>query len=291
MADVGSLQIMAPAKINLFLHVVGKRSDGYHLLQSIFAFTENGDKLTLSPSNTFEFKVEGPFAGELDGQGDATNLVEEAARVFASASDQELDVSITLEKNLPIASGIGGGSADAAATLRLLNRYWGLDWELAKLEEIAIKLGADVPACLYGKPILVQGIGEDISLDIVYEGPEYITLVNPLVSVSTPQVFKTFAATSEFAETCEADELKSVTTSLLHETHNGLEESAKAICPEINLVLDCLGAQEGAKIVRMAGSGATCFALFESRAASLKAIRAIKSEYPNWWVMADKLQN
>jgi 4-diphosphocytidyl-2-C-methyl-D-erythritol kinase len=284
------ISVDAPAKINLFLHVVGRRPDGYHLLESLFVFTETGDRLHLNPSDVFSFAASGPFADQLSVSTHDDNLVVRAANLIASTAGQALDVSIELEKNLPIASGIGGGSADAAATLKLLNSYWNLNWPTERLEALALELGADVPACLHETPIMVRGIGEDISHDIAYDGPRHILLVNPLVSVSTPAVFKAFTASSAFDLSLDHGYMSKPSEELLLTTSNSLQKSASGLCPEINEVLKALQACKHTNIVRMAGSGATCFALFDDSKACAQACAIIKANHPNWWCYRDMIK-
>ncbi len=282
------LEIIAPAKINLFLHVVGKRRDGYHLLESVFAFTETGDRVFVKPASQFEFSITGPFASKLSVDGD--NLVKQAAQSLAGTANRSLDVAITLEKNLPIASGIGGGSADAAATLKLLADFWNLNWDTKRLETPALKLGADVPACLYDQPVLVRGIGDDIDSSITYKGPRYILLINPLISVSTPAVFSKFAETGTYAATAGEGTYRQITDTVLGQSSNSLEASAQMLCPEIKTVLACLHKMAGAKFVRMAGSGATCFAMFNDEASCHKALSIVQKQRPEWWSKADKIR-
>jgi 4-diphosphocytidyl-2-C-methyl-D-erythritol kinase len=290
------LTLVAPAKINLFLHIIGKRPDGYHLLESVFAFTEKGDRLSVEPSSDgFVFTVTGPFAQALGGgedderncSGDNDNLVVKAAKLFAGAVGKSLDVKLTLEKNLPVASGIGGGSADAAATLKALNEYWQLNWDTARLEALGVQLGADVPACLHIMPIIVEGIGEIITTGVEYTGPRYILLVNPMKGVSTPAVFREFAKHGHFDPKTKTDDWMVLDTGALQQTQNSLQASAQTLCPDIDDVLRTLEEAKDTVIVRMAGSGATCFALFAEQAARDHAGECIQKAYPDWWVHAD----
>jgi 4-diphosphocytidyl-2-C-methyl-D-erythritol kinase len=269
----------APAKINLHLHVVGLRPDGYHLLDSLVVFAGIGDRLTVSPADRLTLSLTGPFAAGLAAEAD--NLVLRAARALAMQAGIEATGAMVLEKNLPVASGIGGGSADAAAALRLLGRFWSLDPAVSGL--LAGGLGADVPVCVAGVPALMSGIGE-----ILAPAPALpdigIVLVNPGVAVSTPSVFRArsaaFSDPARFAATGwrDADSL----VAALHDTHNDLEPPARLLAPAIGEVLDALTASAGCLLARMSGSGATCFGLFPDPAAARIAARAIVRD--GWWV-------
>ena len=175
--------------------------------------------------------------------------------------------------------------------LKLLNDYWALNWSLERLETLAIKLGADVPACLYDKPILVRGIGEKISHDIAYDGPRHILLVNPMVSVSTPAVFKHFGADGAFDEALSTSLLSKPSNELLCATSNSLQDSANDICPDVRQVLAALNRCNDVNLVRMAGSGATCFALFNDAGACERAYHDIQKGHPDWWCRKDVIRN
>jgi 4-diphosphocytidyl-2-C-methyl-D-erythritol kinase len=274
----------APAKINLHLHVVGRRADGYHLLDSLVVFAGIGDRLTVSPSDRLTLSLTGPFAAGLAAEAD--NLVLRAARALAGRAGVQAGAALTLEKNLPIASGIGGGSADAAAALRLLSRFWGLDSGLP--EQLAARLGADVPVCVLGAPALMSGIGE-----ILAPAPALpdvgIVLVNPGVAVSTPSVFR--VRTGEFSDPARFPDhgwpdAGSLATSLLA-TRNDLEPPARLLSPVIGDVLDALAAIPGCVLARMSGSGATCFGLFATPQAAETAARMISRD--GWWVWGGRL--
>ena len=286
---LGSIEATAPAKVNLFLHIVGKRPDGYHLLESLFAFTTMGDKLKVSPSNEFTFSLSGPFAAALSDVDRDRNLVVRAAKLFAQMAHKPLDFTIELEKNLPIASGIGGGSSDAAQTLKLLHSYWGLDWPLTDLEELALRLGADVPACLYSQPLMVRGIGEVVE-KVPYKGSQYILLVNPGQAIATPQVFKAYGdRTAAFDPPLDKAGLKGAFSDLKG-VSNSLQAGAVKLCPEIKNVLGTLKATADVRTVRMSGSGATCFALYDNKEACREAANIIKGDQSAWWVCPTELQ-
>jgi 4-diphosphocytidyl-2-C-methyl-D-erythritol kinase len=274
----------ARAKINLHLHVVGRRDDGYHLLDSLVAFADVGDRLTVAPADGLTLSVTGPFAAGLDAESD--NLVLRAARALAARAGIAPAGALVLEKNLPVASGIGGGSADAAAALRLLCRFWGLD--PASADSLAAGLGADVPVCVAGVPAVMSGIGE-----VLTPAPALpdvgIVLVNPGVAISTPSVFRArsgaFSGPAYFPATgwhgCDA------LVAALRTTRNDLEPAARLLAPSIGQVLDTLGETPGCRLARMSGSGATCFGLFATPEAARAAVRTIART--GWWVWGGSL--
>lgn len=273
---------LAPAKINLALHVTGRRADGYHLLDSLVVFAELGDRITVTPSNENRFHVDGPFAGDVPL--DSGNLVLRARDALRAAYPRHAaqPVSISLEKNLPVASGIGGGSSDAAATLRALKRIWRVPIDTTALADLALPLGADLPMCLAGRPLLARGIGE--RLEAVEHFPAlHLVLVNPSLAVETPSVFRALASRDNPALV----PLDTADTVLdwLAATRNDLEPPATAIEPSIAEVLAALR-RSGAAFARMSGSGATCFGIFDSAAAASRAAVAISGEHPGWFSAA-----
>jgi len=279
----------APAKLNLFLHITGRRPDGYHLLESLFAFTASGDEISVTPASEFSLEIDGPFAPELAGGPADENLVLQAAKLLAAEEEVGAAASIRLTKNLPVAAGIGGGSADAAATLLALVDLWGLSSKNLDLHALALKLGADVPACLHASPMFVKGIGEQLQGAALKES-YFVLLVNPGLHVPTPQIFREFQQQgSSFSDSgIQMEEPVSVDW-LDIQTNNALTPAASRLCPEIDAVLNALEACTGARLVRMSGSGATCFALFETEAEASTAEAEIAAGYPNWWVKQDQL--
>lgn len=264
----------APAKLNLALHVRRRRKDGYHELETLFAFVEAGDVVRVSEGDGFT--VTGPFADALAEEGD--NLVTRAARAFAAEFGGGR-WAIELEKHLPVASGIGGGSADAAATLRALARLEGIPLYDPKLFAIADKLGSDVPACLMGVTAIGRGRGEELKeIDGAPGVP--VLLVNPGVAVSTVQVFARWDGVDR------GPLPNGRIGAIAHDGRNDLEAPARAIAPEIDEVIDVLGSQPGALVARMSGSGATCFALFE-RAEDCEAAK--RAMWPDWWSVVTRL--
>ncbi|MES2445167.1 MAG: 4-(cytidine 5'-diphospho)-2-C-methyl-D-erythritol kinase [Pseudomonadota bacterium] len=262
----------APAKLNLALHVRARRDDGYHALETLFAFVEAGDVVRVEAAEEPRFSVTGPFAGALAGEGD--NLVTRAAAHFAATFGGE-PWAIALEKHLPVASGIGGGSADAAATLRALARLHGVALYDPRLFVCAAALGSDVPACLFGRTAIGRGRGEQLEeIDGAPGVP--VLLVNPGVAVSTAAVFARWDGVDR------GPLPEGRMGAIVHDGRNDLEAAARALAPEIDEVLDVLGGQPGALLARMSGSGATCFALFER--AEDCAAAAQRLAQPGWWV-------
>lgn len=279
-----SVRGFAPAKINLYLHVTGRRADGYHLLDSLVAFADIGDEVTVSPAPEVSLTVGGPEAAALAEAG-GDNLVLRAARRLATQFGIEAGAALHLDKRLPVASGIGGGSADAAAAARLLARLWQVPLDAGAVAGLA-ELGADIPACLAAAPVWVGGIGE--ALEPAGVLPETgIVLANPRRTLSTPTVFRArsggFGAPAHFAIPPTAAGL----CAELATRRNDLAETAIGLVPEIAAVLDRLARLPGALLARMSGSGATCFALFADRAAAVAAAAILEAE--PWWVAAGRL--
>ena len=266
----------APAKVNLTLHVTGQRPDGYHLLDSLVVFCGIGDRVTVQPSAALSLTITGPQAVSLAVQDD--NLVLRAAR----AMDATLGAALTLDKHLPVASGIGGGSADAAATLRALAKLW--DKPLPDAQAV-LALGADVPVCLLGVPTRMRGIGDRVDR-VAGLPPVYIVLVNPRVAVPTPMVFQALTTKQNTAmpdtlpHWADAADLAQWLTA----QRNDLELPARPHAPVIAAVLAAIVAQSSALIARMSGSGATCFGLFSTAASAKQAADAIAAAQPLWWV-------
>jgi 4-diphosphocytidyl-2-C-methyl-D-erythritol kinase len=256
-----SMAELAPAKVNLALHVRGKRADGRHDLETIFAFRVDGDVLVAEPSEGLTLDVIGPFAAGLECEGD--NLVLRAARALADQAGQADGAKLTLTKNLPVASGIGGGSADAAAALRLLTRMWKTNPSHAAT--VAPLLGSDVPACLLSMTARGEGAGDKLRLFDAGVADSPILLVNPLVGVSTAAVFAAWNGEDHGP------------LDYWRDGRNDLEAPARNLAPEIGDVLEW---QPGTKVARMSGSGATCFALFDCEEMRDAAADACPSK---WW--------
>ena len=272
------LREAAPAKVNLYLHVLGRRADGYHLLDSLVAFAGVGDVLHAQPADGLSLELVGPFAAGLAAEAD--NLVLRAARALAGHAGIVPRARLVLDKRLPVASGIGGGSADAAAALRLLSRLWGAPVGEAGLRALAAGLGADVPVCVGACPARMGGVG-----DVLGPAPRLppcgMVLVNPGVGVSTPEVFRARAGPFSAAPALpEGWESAAAMASDLAGLSNDLEAPALALCPAVADVLAWLRARPGCLLARMSGSGATCFGLFAEADA---AARGAEGTPPGWW--------
>lgn len=268
---------VAPAKLNLALHVRARRPDGFHDLETLFAFCADGDLVTLTPADRWSLTISGPFAAGLSPNAD--NLVTRAALAFADRFGGRTDFAVTLEKRLPVASGIGGGSADAAATLRALARIGGVAPTDPALFATAAALGSDVPACLLGQAAIGRGRGAQLQPVPGLDGTPAL-LVNPGVGVSTARVFAGWDGIDRGTLPC-GDAIAVARTG-----RNDLERAAGAVAPIIRDVLTELAAAAGAEVVRMSGSGATCFALFRDAAARDAAAADIASRRTNWWTLA-----
>ncbi len=315
----------APAKVNLTLHVIGRRPDGYHEIESLVAFADVGDRVTFAPGDTLELVTRGPTATAAGPEGD--NLVLKAARLLAERVKGLKVGRFTLDKRLPVAAGLGGGSSDAAAALRLLARHNRITLDDPRLHEAATLTGADVPVCLDPRPRVMRGIGEVLG-DPLALGTLAAVLVNPRVAVPTRDVFGRLAAPrlsavplvspvtpvsprdalspppplagegregaprrvtepSSFDGLAALDRLR--TTASLGAGRNDLEPPAIALQPVIAEVLAALRASQKCTLARMSGSGATCFALFASGRAAEAAARALRASHPGWWVRATTL--
>ena len=268
-----AIEVFAPAKINLTLHVTGQREDGYHLLDSYVCFAGIGDRLTVEKADTMTLAVTGPFAKGVPTGPE--NLVCRAAALLG------LNARITLEKNLPAAAGIGGGSADAAATIHALTDLYNVP--LPDPRQV-LTLGADVPVCLMGGQVRMRGIGDEL-MPITSGRMSWPTvLVNPGVSVPTPDVFR--GLVSKVNPPMPDDILEDIYNEFpdwLGHQRNDLEAPAIAIAPVISDVLDAHRAEPGCRIARMSGSGATCFAIFDEDDQAKEAVRAIRAAHPAWW--------
>lgn len=270
----------APAKVNLTLHVTGRRADGYHLLDSLVVFAGIGDRLTIEPADTLSLTVTGPQAVGLPAG--SNNLVLRAARAFSGSRG----AAITLEKNLPVAAGLGGGSADAAAVLRALVRLWHLP--LPDTTSV-LALGADVPVCLAGRSVRMTGVGEWIVPVALPEA--WLVLVNPGVAVPTAPVFAGLARADLPPMPRDLPRLSGVAdlAAFLAITRNDLATPAAAIAPVIPRVTEALTGQPGCLMARMSGSGATCWGLFADPLSATAAACGIQHAEPGWWVEAARM--
>lgn len=286
-----SLVENAPAKVNLTLRVLGRRADGYHELSSLVVFADVADRLTLTPGGALTLSVGGPRAASAGSNAD--NLVIKAARALVARLPDIVAGAFDLEKNLPAAAGIGGGSTDAAAALRLLARTNKLASDDPRLYDAARATGADVPVCLDPRPRLMAGIGEKLSAPLSLP-PLAAVLVNPGVAVPTKDVFAAWTGNANAAPPLDVGALEKIADGtalleLLARDANDLEQPAVSLAPVIAEGLAALRACGGCRLARMSGSGATCFGLFDSGAAAEAAALALGGKYPRWWVKACKL--
>ena len=312
-----AVRVAAPAKLNLYLHVTGRRPGGeaavsrnmgaprddtssgaslggYHTLESLIAFAGLADRVGAAPAQPGEITltIDGPFADAITGRSE-DNLVLRAARALATATGTNAGARLRLTKNIPVAAGLGGGSADAAAALRALTELWGVDAS-SHLDRIALALGADVPVCLASRPSLVAGIGEVVSPAPAL--PEAgVMLVNPGVAVATAAVFTAFdamapatARTAPGGAPPPPGPFASVAAlaEALAPMRNDLTAAAQGLVPAIGEVLAALAAADGCRLARMTGSGATCFGLFDDTGAAEAARAAIARAHPGWWAWA-----
>lgn len=273
----------APAKINLALHVVGRRPDGYHLLDSLVVFADVGDRVTACASEAMRLVISGPRAEGLEIEG---NLVLKAAEALKEAAGRSsLGAALGLDKHLPVASGIGGGSSDAAAALKALDRLWDLRLGAERLAEIGLKLGADVPVCVHGTSARMTGVGEAIEPASLPKVP--LVLANPGRPLSTAAVF----AGLERRDNEPMGPLPALRTvgdlvAWLRQCRNDLEAPACLAEPSVGAVLDALRTRPGCLLARMSGSGATCFGLFADAGAATAAAGRLSKAHRDWWVAA-----
>ncbi len=284
----------APAKLNLDLRVVGRRADGYHLLDSLVAFCDVADRVAVEPASDLRLTIDGPFAAALAGTDPADNLVSRAARALAGRAGVSPRAAIHLTKNLPVASGIGGGSADAAATLLALVDLWRVALPQEELFDIAATLGADLPMCLAGRAMRVSGVGEILAA--VAPLPRCgVLLVNPGPPLPTPAVFADFAASRGGEAYSAASTIEdrfddcAVLGRAIAARGNDLTAAARRLAPAIGDVLDALAATEYARVAAMSGSGATCFALYDDFATAERARADLAARHPAWWCAAGRL--
>jgi 4-diphosphocytidyl-2-C-methyl-D-erythritol kinase len=293
--DAGAKRALwrAPAKVNLTLHILGRRADGFHDLDSIVAFAGCCDFVSFEPDAALSLEVDGPMAHATGAADD--NLILRAARHLQERAPGIRLGRFRLRKNLPVAAGLGGGSSDAAAALRALAQANGLAADDPRLFAAARATGADVPVCLVPRARMMRGIGEALGADLSLP-PLFAVLVNPRVGVATPAVFAHLGLTKGASSGLgpspypDAGADRATTMSALRRGRNDMQPSACALEPAIGEVLAALTACEGADVVRMSGSGATCFAVFRDRAAASRAARGLALDHPHWWTKATVLR-
>ena len=277
------IRSLAPAKLNLYLHVTGRRADGYHLLDSLIAFAGVCDKLEVEAAADLSLTIDGPRGREVPA-GDG-NLVLKAAQRLRAAAGTQAGGALKLTKHLPVAAGIGGGSADAAAALRILARLWGLEAQSDLLRRIALEIGADVPVCLAGETAFAAGVGEILTPAPMFPAV-WLVLANPAIALETADVFAArsggFSDPAPFAGQPVGD--ATALAQMLSERRNDLTDAAIGLVPAIKDVLAALDALPGRLLARMSGSGATCFALFAQQAEATAAAARLAGAHPAWWV-------
>lgn len=278
----GNLSANAYAKINLYLHITGKRDDGYHLLDGMVIFADIYDHIEVHDSEIINVLTLGEFAGHID---DSENIALLAARLLAARADINYGAEIILTKNLPVAAGIGGGSSDAAAVLKLLNKLWEVNWSDQKLAAISLPLGADVPMCVIGKAAHISGIGEMVKPFSLKLPEMYLLLANPGFKIKSADIYK-MGVKNHGGRVDWKDIPEDINgfCSFLSKTRNDLEENAIEAYPIVENVKRTISAQEGCLFARMSGSGPTCFGIFKEKSEADKAAAAIKSANPKWWV-------
>ncbi len=288
-----ALLTRAPAKINLTLHVVRRRDDGYHDLESLVAFAGVADVLTLEPTMPLDLAISGPSATDAGNRDD--NLVLRATRRLAERVPGLRTGGFSLLKRLPVGAGIGGGSADAAAALRLLARLNGLAPDDARLYEAARLTGADVPVCLHPRSRMMSGTGDRLG-SLLPPRALYAVLAHPGVHVATPEVFRSMGfalgETRDLGEHPRVDDERDGVRFVdrLKLGRNDMEAAALSLAPEIGDALDTLSQTEACRLVRMSGSGSTCFALYDDRQAARRAAALVRGARPTWWVRATALR-
>jgi len=284
-ASHGAVREVAPAKINLYLHVLGTRSDGRHLVDSLVAFAGVVDGVTAAPAADLSLAIDGPFAAALESAAD--NLVYKAAQSLARHVRQAACAHLTLTKNLPVSAGLGGGSADAAAALRALTQLWQVRLGEAELMTLSAGLGADVPACSARRPVYVGGVGEQIVVGPPLPRAELV-LVNPGAALPTRQVFLAHSGpmsgagrdgSMDGAIGNVADFARWLAT-----RRNDLTDAAARLVPQIRDVLAALEADPACLLARMSGSGATCFGLYADASAAAVAVEVLSTQRPAWWI-------
>ncbi|MFK7902010.1 MAG: 4-(cytidine 5'-diphospho)-2-C-methyl-D-erythritol kinase [Nitratireductor sp.] len=279
--------VSAPAKINLALHVTGQRNDGFHLLESLVCFCECGDKISIKralATTDITLKIDGPFGAGLTSAPD--NLVIKASKLFLSKAGVKSGLDISLEKNLPIASGIGGGSADAAATLLALAKMFDANGDI-NLHELATSLGSDVAMCLVSRPLIAKGVGDEITLVDDFK-PLHLLLINPNIPVSTPHIFKHLTNKNNSALAPLNETIQNTKwIEWLKAQRNDLQLPAIAAEPNISLVLEAIESTKP-ELSRMSGSGATCFGIYKDAIECENAYKAIIANHPKWWCVATK---
>lgn len=276
------MRLVAPAKINLFLHITGKRPDGYHMLESIFVPLVLHDTVVIEPADTVSCLIEGGFAPYVHADDNTLLRVANSLQAFKHKAFH--GARLTLHKNIPVAAGLGGGSSDAASVLKGLNQLWQCGLSPVELQDIGLKIGADVAFFLEGKAAFVSGIGEHIA-PLPHLPSLPLVLVNPAIPLSTVEVYKANTVVNSKPcahEPCPAPFQEFIT--YLQHKRNDLEQAAISLFPGITEVIEALKRLPSCMLARMSGSGATCFGIFPSSMAAQEAAAILQERYPEWWV-------
>lgn len=278
-----TLQITAPAKINLSLNITGKRDDGYHLLHSIVGFTDFGDEITLEDSNAFSFHMTGNFSASLEKENN--NLVTQVIEKLVQRYDKSSNFKVTLNKNLPVGSGVGSGSSDAAATVKALLHYWNIEEDQKLFDDFLPSIGADVPVCYHGAVCIMEGIGEKIRPFPALNVALPILLVFPNIHCSTQKIFSHLntAYSDQPQEPGKFNDIEAF-INFLAVQNNDLKETAIELFPIIQNALSLIKEQPHCYFSQMSGSGSTCFGIFKTKKSCQEAALSIQSKYPDWWV-------
>jgi 4-diphosphocytidyl-2-C-methyl-D-erythritol kinase len=287
--QAAGVRIDAPAKVNLFLEITGRRADGYHTIDSLMGFLDIADVVRLRPADALSLAVDGPYADRVPV--DETNLAVRAVRLLEAHTGRALPVAIHIEKIIPTGAGLGGGSADAAAVLRGVRMLFGLGIGDDELARLGLALGADVPACLVSKPVLARGIGEE--LRPAAGVPDlHLVLVHPAASLATPDVYRSYDHGHADCGCCHGHGGMAMPLShidAIAQRRNDLEAAAIALEPLIVSVLGQLSGTPGCQLVRMSGSGTACFGIYGDRAAAERACAELQAASPGWWVRTARL--
>ena len=285
MGNTDAIRGPAHAKLNLFLHVQEARKDGFHNLESLVAFAELHDVISIEKADRLELLRTGPFATEVDVEP-KQDLIIRAALALGRLAGIEPKVRISLTKNIPVSAGLGGGSSDAAATIKLLSQYWDISINQTNIMSLALSLGADVPACIHGKEALIRGVGDTIIPASLPKKKLAVVFVKPKESLSTSSVFKFF--TGPFVKEC-SQRLKFTNigslAAYLSGKKNSLTSPAEILCSDIKTALAGLKESQGCYLSRLSGSGPTCFGLFLNQKMAHASASKISRDHPNWWVM------
>ncbi len=284
--------MLTPAKINLYLHVTGRRADGYHLLDTLITFTDICDEIDIIPARNFSITISGEFASGI--ATDAGNIITQAWQLMQQESGKTDNIAVQLVKNIPSGAGLGGGSSDAAATLILLNKMWQCGFDTEKLAAIGLKLGADVPVFIHNHAAFVSGIGEKITK--AENLPQlYAILAYPRLPLATKKVFLEFAANYGKNNYEHAAQITAMPHNaanwldFLHSKSNHLQDVAEYFVPEIKQLIASLAALPGCHFARISGSGSACFAIFTNKSEASIAYKNLKENYPGYWLKIAKL--